>query len=144
MEKFECACGKKVRDVYYKNGDFTCVKCFWQDNQNQFDYIINMLAARGLAITYQNQPVLVMKQFSADFLEQAGELIRPNETWVIIDGDDYWSHYNGNVMNLRAYITDYGKKKDKDNDNSKPPAQAAPASSNCSSCSGCSQGHEED
>ena len=103
-----------------------------------------MLAARGLAITYQNQPVLVMKQFSADFLEQAGELIRPNENWVIIEGDDYWAHYNGNVMNLRAYITDYGKKKDKDSDDRKPAAEATPASSNCSSCSGCSQGHEED
>jgi hypothetical protein len=108
MEKFTCGCGRAVRDVYYKNGEYTCGKCFWQGVDNPFDYLINMLASKGLVITFRNEPVLVMKQFSADDDPEAA--IRPNENWVIIEGDDFWQSYSASPDNLRAYITDYGKR----------------------------------
>jgi hypothetical protein len=110
MKKFSCGCGRSVRDVYFKNGEFMCGKCFWQNTESPYDYLINLLAAKGFVITYQNTPVLVMKQFSADDDKEAA--IRPDENWVVVEGDDFWQSYSGSPENLRAYISEYGLKKD--------------------------------
>ena len=135
MEKFSCGCGKNVRDVYYKNGEFMCVKCFNQSSEYPHDYIINMLAEKGLVITFKNEPILVMKRLSADDLEQAETLVKPDENWFMIAGDSFWSHFNGSIDNLRAYVTEYGRKKE----DSKPAAEAPQAASSCgTSSSGCS------
>lgn len=147
MKKFSCGCGKNVRDVYYKNGQLMCVKCFTQSSEHPHDYIINMLAEKGLVITFQNQPVLVIKQFSADLLDQAEELVRPTEDWFILSGDEFWSHFNGSVENLRAYITEYGQKKEteeqSEHGHSHQHAQPAATAHDCSTCTSCS-GHDED
>ncbi len=108
MEKFTCGCGRTVRDVYYKNGEYMCGKCFWQGVDNPYDYLINMLASKGFVITFRNEPVLMIKQFSADDDREAA--IRPNENWVIVEGDDFWQNYSASPEHLRAYITDYGKR----------------------------------
>lgn len=89
-----------------------CTKCFWQDSESPFDYLINMLANKGLVVTFKGEPVLVLKQFSADFIEEKEAVITPNDNWLIIPGDDYWMNFNGQIENLRAYITDYGIKKE--------------------------------
>jgi hypothetical protein len=107
MEKFACGCGRNVRDVYFKNGDYMCVKCFWQDSESPYDYIITMLASRGLVITYKNTPVLTLKQFSADDLADKETVVRPDESWLRISGDDFWLNYSGQAEQLRDYITSY-------------------------------------
>lgn len=108
MQKFTCGCGRAVRDVYFKNGDFMCGKCFWQDSDSPYDYIINMLAAKGLVVTFRNEPVLVVKQFGADDDREAA--IRPDENWVVLEGDDFWLNFSGSAGELRDYISDYGCK----------------------------------
>lgn len=108
MKKFTCDCGRAVRDVYYKNGALMCGKCFWQDGDSPYDYVINMLAARGFAITFKGAPVLVIKQFSAD--DDMAAAIRPGDDWVVVSGDDFWANFSGEVDNLRAYISNYGLK----------------------------------
>lgn len=110
MKKFNCGCGRAVRDVYYKNGACMCGKCFWQGSDSPYDYVINMLAARGFVITYKDAPVLVIKQFSAD--DDMATAIRPSDDWVVVSGDDFWANYSGDIENLRDYITTYGQKKD--------------------------------
>ena len=137
MKKFPCNCGKNVRDVYYKNGEFTCVKCFSQGSEYPFDYIINILAERGFVITFQNEPVLVMKQFSADLLDEASELVKPNKNWFVIEGDNFWSHFNGSIDNLRSYITEYGRKKEDEEQPEEGQSAEAPAH-DCSNCNACS------
>ncbi len=140
MKKFSCACGKNVRDVYFQNGKLMCVKCFTQSSDHPHDFIINMLAARGFVITFKNEPVLVMKQFSADQLESAAEITNPNEEWLYVSGDNYWSHFTGSVDNLRGFITDYGRKKkdEESKEDSADGANSSCSSSSCSSCSSCS------
>jgi hypothetical protein len=107
MEKFTCGCGRSVRDVYYKNGGYMCVKCFWQGSESPFDYIITMLAGKGLVITYKQEPVLILKQFSADELANKEAIVRPDESWLQLSGDDFWMNYSGNADQLRNYITAY-------------------------------------
>jgi len=110
MQKFTCECGRAVRDVYFKNGEFMCGKCFWQGTDSPYDYLINMLATKGLVVTYRGEPVLVIKQFGADDDREAA--IRPDENWVVLEGDDFWLNYSGTPGELRAYISDYGRKED--------------------------------
>lgn len=110
MQKFPCGCGRAVRDVYFKNGELMCGKCFWQGGDSPYDYIINMLAGKGLVITYKNEPVLIVKQFSAD--EDPDAAVQPNENWVLVEGDDFWQGYSGQPGQLRDYISSYGLKKD--------------------------------
>lgn len=112
MQKFECGCGRKVRDVYFKNGSYMCVKCFWQGCESPYDYIINLLAAKGLVITFKDQPVLVLKQFSADQLAEKEAIVRPDTSWVIVPGDDFWMNFSGSVEHLRNYISTYEIKRD--------------------------------
>ncbi|MDR3590103.1 MAG: hypothetical protein P4N41_10655 [Negativicutes bacterium] len=107
MEKFTCGCGRSVRDVYYKNGGYMCVKCFWQGCESPFDYLITLLASRGLVITYKNEPVLILKQFSADCLADRETVVRPNKEWLWISGDEFWMNYTGKPEQLRDYITNY-------------------------------------
>ena len=146
MKKFSCRCGKNVRDVYYKNGELMCVKCFNQSSEYPYDYIINMLAEKGLVITFKNQPDLVMKRLSADDLDSIDELVKPNEQWFVIEGDHFWSHFNGSIDNLRAYVTEYGRKKQEEEPApSSPPVHQSTSScssSGCSTCTSCS--NEED
>ena len=110
MQKFSCGCGRSVRDVYYKNGEYMCGKCFRQDSDNPYDYIINMLANKGLVITFRDCPVLVMKQFSAD--DDAAAAIIPDHNWVVLSGDDFWQNFSGRGEELRDYISSYGTKKE--------------------------------
>ena len=140
MKKFSCACGKNVRDVYYQNGKLMCVKCFTQSTDHPHDFVINMLAARGFVITFKNEPVLVMKQFSADQLDSANEITTPNEDWLYVSGDTYWSHFSGSIDNLRCYITDYGRKSktEEKTDEVDDGAASSCSASSCSSCSSCS------
>lgn len=112
MQKFTCDCGRKVRDVYYKNGAYMCNRCFWQDSDSPFDYLINMLASKGLVVTFHGEPVLVLKQFSADFLDEKEKTVTPDAAWITVAGDDFWMNYTGQVANLRSYITEYGSKKE--------------------------------
>lgn len=112
MVKFTCDCGKKVRDVYFKNGVYMCAKCFWQGVDNPYDYLINMLASKGLVIKFRNEDVLVLKQFSADFLEQKEQITTPDENWLVLSGDDFWAYYTGLPEQLRCFISEYGLKKD--------------------------------
>lgn len=112
MEKFTCGCGRNVRDVYYKNGGYMCVKCFWQGSESPYDYIINLLADRGLVITYKDEPVLILKQFSADLLADREKVVRPDESWVWVNGDDFWQNYSGQTEQLRNYITSYSVAKE--------------------------------
>lgn len=147
MKKFPCHCGKNVRDVYYKNGELTCVKCFNQSSEYPHDYIINMLAEKGLVITFKKEPVLVMKRLSADDLDTVNDLVQPNESWFSMEGDQFWSHFNGSIDNLRAYITEYGRKKKEEEEPapaSAPAHDSIPACSpaGCSTCTSCS--NEED
>jgi hypothetical protein len=112
MQKFNCGCGRAVRDVYYKNGEYMCGKCFWQINDNPYDYLINMLAAKGLVITFKNTPVLILKQFNADFIGDREMVTQPDETWFWLSGDDFWQSYNGQPDQLRNYISAYSVKKE--------------------------------
>jgi len=107
MEKFTCDCGRNVRDVYFKNGAYMCVKCFWQGSESPYDYIITMLASRGLVITYNNTPVLILKQFSADLLATKEAVVKPDDSWLWVSGDDFWMNYSGQAQQLRDYITSY-------------------------------------
>ena len=112
MKKFACSCGKNVRDVFYKNGVLMCARCFRQDSESPQDFIINLLAAKGLIIAFQDEPVLVLKQFSADDLDNLDAVLKPNEDWVLVTADDFWVQFKGRVEDLRTYVTNYGAKKD--------------------------------
>lgn len=148
MKKFSCSCGKNVRDVYYKNGNYMCAKCFWQNTDNPYDYLINMLASRGLVVTFKNEPVLVLKQFSADFLDEKEAMVTPGDGWLVLPGDDFWTYFNGTPENLRGYITDYGiKKNDAENEaaaasHDHSHGHCGESNHDCSTCTSCS--HEED
>lgn len=108
MQKFTCGCGRAVRDVYFRNGDFMCGKCFWQDSDSPYDYLVNLLAAKGLIVTFRNEPVLVVKQFSAD--DDRDAAVRPDGNWVVLEGDDFWQGFSGSSGELRDYISDYGRR----------------------------------
>ena len=110
MKKFSCGCGRAVRDVYYKNGECMCGRCFWQGGDSPYDYIINMLAGKGLVITFHGFPVLVVRQFSAD--DDAEAAVTPDENWVVVSGDDFWQNFSGRGEELRDYISGYGAKRD--------------------------------
>ena len=87
-----------------------CARCFRQDSESPQDYIVNLLAAKGLIIAFQDEPVLVLKQFSADDLDNLDTVLKPNEDWILVTADDFWVQFKGRVEDLRAYITNYGQK----------------------------------
>ena len=91
-----------------------CVKCFWLGSESPYDYIVTMLASKGLVITFQDKPVLVLKQFSADFLADKEAVTRPDESWVWVSGDDFWQNYSGQTDQLRDYITNYSVTRESD------------------------------
>ncbi|HMM23130.1 MAG TPA: hypothetical protein PKA10_20725 [Selenomonadales bacterium] len=111
MRKFACGCGRNVRDVYYKNGEYLCGKCFWQDCESPYDYIINLLAARGLAITFKNEPVFLLRQFSADDLAEKESLVKPTADWIVLSGDNFWLNFTGRTDQLRNYLSSYTVRK---------------------------------
>lgn len=112
MRKFDCGCGRSVRDVYFKNGEFMCTKCFWQESEGPYDPIMNLLAAKGLVVTFKTEPVLTIKQFSADELDKAAAVTTPDESWVRVAGDDFWINYTGRTEQLRDYISAYSVRKE--------------------------------
>lgn len=107
MRKFACGCGRKVRDIYYKNGEYLCGKCFWQGSESPYDYIINLLANRGLTITYKGEPVFVLRQLSADDLDEKESLVIPTSDWITLSGDSFWLNFTGRTDQLRNYLSSY-------------------------------------